>query len=62
MRTVSAFLTCLSGSLQVAAFAFAPEKLRRPLLLSAVAVSTASLVLTVKNIKTRVRQRPTIPA
>ena len=55
MRTVSAFLTCLSGSLQVSAFAFAPEKLRR-LLLAAVAASTASLVLTVKNIKTRVRQ------
>ena len=56
MKTVSAFLTCLSGSLQVAAFAFAPEKLRLPLLLAAVAASTASLVLTVKNIKTRVRQ------
>jgi len=56
MRTVSAFLTCLSGSLQVAAFAFAPKKLRRPLLLAAVAASTAGLVLTVRNIKTRVRQ------
>ena len=56
MRTVSAFLICLSGGLQVAAFAFAPEKLRRPLFLAAVAASTASLVLTVKNIKTRVRQ------
>lgn len=56
MRSVSAFLTCLSASLQVAAFAFAPEKLRRPLLLAAVAASTTSLVLTVKNIKTRVRQ------
>lgn len=56
MRTVSAFLTCLSGSLQVAAFTFVPEKLRRPLLLAAVAASTASLVLTVKNIKTRMRQ------
>lgn len=26
MRNVSAFLICLSGSLQVAAFSFAPEK------------------------------------
>lgn len=56
MRSMSAFLTCLSGSLLVAAFAFAPEKLRRPLLLAAVAASAGSLVLTVKNIKTRVRQ------
>ena len=55
MRTVSAILTCLSCSLQVSAFAFAPEKLRRPLLLAAVAASTASLVLSVKNIKIRVR-------
>ena len=56
MRSVSAFLTCLSGSLQVAAFAFAPEKLRRSLLLATVAASAASLVLTVKDIKTRARQ------
>ncbi|MCI5660569.1 MAG: hypothetical protein MR280_07975 [Clostridium sp.] len=56
MRNVSAFLICLSGSLQVAVFAFAPEKLRRPLLLAAVAASTANLVLTVRNIKTRVCQ------
>ena len=56
MRTMSTFLICLSSSLQVSAFVFAPEKLRLPLLLAAVAASTASLAMSIKNYRDRVRQ------
>lgn len=56
MRSISTLLTCLSGGLQVSAFAFAPEKLRRPLLLAAVAASTASLAMSIKNYRDRVHQ------